>query len=75
MKSNRCPPACRSMTIASLSWRDRNLLLSEWLQKTGQSSGLFLAIPCIEMFYGGKNVWLNAIDLHCHSGSSAAESA
>ena len=43
MKSNRCPPACRSMTIASLSLRDQDLLLSERLQKIGQSSGLFIA--------------------------------
>ena len=25
-------------------------------------------IPCVEIFHVGKNVWLNAIDLHCHSG-------
>jgi hypothetical protein len=27
-------------------------------------------IPRVEIFYIGKNVWLNAIDLHCHSGPS-----
>jgi hypothetical protein len=31
------------------------------------------SIPCVEMLYSGKNVWLNAIDLHCHSGPSATE--
>jgi hypothetical protein len=43
MKSNRCPPACKSMTIASLSLRDQHLRLSERLQQIGQSSRLFIA--------------------------------
>jgi hypothetical protein len=24
-------------------------------------------IPCIDMFYSGKKIWLNAVDLHCDS--------
>jgi hypothetical protein len=92
MKSNLCPPACRSMAIASLFSHHHDLALSERLQKSGQVGRLFVAqlnsdrgwfafnsnvqehlniapcIPRVEIFYIGKNVWLNAIDLHCHSG-------
>jgi hypothetical protein len=24
------------------------------------------SVPRVEIFYIGKNIWLNAIDLHCH---------